>query len=84
MINKFGNFFLKTCQSSLDMTCWKSSNRKMFAVPQGEHATNLSRKGKREDALEENQPKLGKSLGERSSKKMNLYVSMWNFQQVKL
>ena len=35
MINKFGNFFLKTCHSSLDMTYWKSNNRKMFAVLRG-------------------------------------------------
>ena len=32
----------------------------MFAVPEGEYATNLSRKRKREDLLEGNQPKLGK------------------------
>ena len=36
----------------------------MFAVPQGEYATNLSRKRKRKDSLEENQSKSGKSLGE--------------------
>ena len=35
MINKFGNVFLKTCHSSLDMTYWKSNNRKMFAVLRG-------------------------------------------------
>ena len=63
---------------SLDMAYWKCNGRKVFVVPQGQYATSLSRKRKREDSLEDTQPKLGKG----SSKKMSLCVSVWNFQQV--